>query len=172
LGLCDNEVLARYNIFMPISARYTHTNLIARDWRLLADFYQEVFGCTPVPPERDLQGAWLESATGISGAHLRGMHLRLPGHGEHGPTLEIFQYGEAWELIPEPDGGPPAADRPGLGHLAFAVEDVPAACQAVLAAGGGMLGEIVSVEVAGAGWITFAYTADPEDNLIELQRWS
>jgi hypothetical protein len=35
-----------------------------------------------------------------------------------------------------------------------------------------MLGEIVSVEVAGAGWITFAYATDPEGNLIELQRWS
>ena len=35
---------------------------------------------------------WLDSATGINGAHLRGMHLRLPGYGEHGPTLEIFQY--------------------------------------------------------------------------------
>jgi predicted enzyme related to lactoylglutathione lyase len=155
---------------MPISARYTHTNLIAHDWRRLAAFYQEVFGCTPLPPERDLQGAWLESATGIPGAHLRGVHLRLPGYGEHGPTLEIFQYDE---ILGRGDhGSAPAANRAGLGHLAFAVEDVPAACQAVLAAGGGMLGEIVSVEVAGAGWITFAYATDPEGNLIELQRWS
>ncbi|MGD0005691.1 MAG: VOC family protein [Anaerolineaceae bacterium] len=153
-----------------MSARYTHTNLIAHDWRRLAAFYQEVFGCTPLPPERDLQGAWLESATGIPGAHLRGVHLRLPGHGEHGPTLEIFQYDEI--LCRGDHGSAPAANRAGLGHLAFAVDDVPAACQAVLAAGGGLLGEIVSVEVAGAGWITFAYATDPEGNLIELQRWS
>jgi predicted enzyme related to lactoylglutathione lyase len=98
------------------------------------------------------------------------VHLRLPGYGEHGPTLEIFQYDE---ILGRGDhGSAPAANRAGLGHLAFAVEDVPAACQAVLAAGGGMLGEIVSVEVAGAGWITFAYATDPEGNLIELQRWS
>ncbi len=152
---------------MSISAHYTHTNLIAHDWRRLAAFYQEVFGCTPVPPERDLHGAWLESATGIPAAHLRGVHLRLPGCGEHGPTLEIFQYENTLG-----HGDPPAANRAGLGHLAFAVEDVPAACQAVLAAGGGMLGEIVSVEVTGAGWIIFAYAADPEGNLIELQRWA
>src|SRR5678815_5648625 len=29
--------------------RYVHTNLIARDWRALARFYEDVFGCVPVP---------------------------------------------------------------------------------------------------------------------------
>ena len=29
-------------------ARYGHTNLVANDWRALAKFYQEVFGCVPV----------------------------------------------------------------------------------------------------------------------------
>jgi predicted enzyme related to lactoylglutathione lyase len=150
---------------MSIPSHYSHTNLVARDWRRLADFYQAVFGCTPVPPERNLQGAWLEAATSIPGAHLRGVHLRLPGHGEHGPTLEIFQYDTVL------DGGLPAANRAGLGHLAFAVEDVEAACQAVLSAGGGMLGDVVSVEIPGAGIIIFAYATDPEGNLIELQHW-
>jgi catechol 2,3-dioxygenase-like lactoylglutathione lyase family enzyme len=152
---------------MPIPARFTHINLIARDWQRLAAFYQDVFGCTPVPPQRDLQGAWLEAATGIPGAHLRGVHLRLPGHGQHGPTLEIFQYDTLLDRC-----GAPAANRPGLGHLAFAVEDVKAACQAVLSAGGSMLGEIVTVEIPGAGEIIFAYAADPEGNLLELQRWN
>jgi hypothetical protein len=41
---------------MTIKAKYVHTNLIAEDWRALAGFYQEVFGCIPVPPERDFQG--------------------------------------------------------------------------------------------------------------------
>jgi predicted enzyme related to lactoylglutathione lyase len=35
--------------------RYVHTNLIARDWRKLAAFYQLVFGCLPVPPEMEKQ---------------------------------------------------------------------------------------------------------------------
>jgi predicted enzyme related to lactoylglutathione lyase len=30
-------------------ARYVHTNLIARDWRALAGFYQRVFGCSFCP---------------------------------------------------------------------------------------------------------------------------
>ena len=68
--------------------KYTHTNLVARDWRRLADFYIKVFGCTPVPPERDLSGDWLDKATSLQDAHIRGVHLRLPGHGDAGPTLE------------------------------------------------------------------------------------
>ncbi len=66
---------------MGIVARYVHTNLIAEDWRLLAGFYQKVFGCVPVPPERDFRGEKLEAGTGVRGAHLRGAHLRLPGRG-------------------------------------------------------------------------------------------
>ena len=150
---------------MTIGARYVHTNLVARDWRRLTQFYEQVFGCTPVPPERDLAEQWLADATGVPGAHIRGMHLRLPGYGENGPTLEVFQY------EPQAERPQTAANRPGFGHIAFAVDDVEAACEAVLAAGGGALGEVVSVEVAGAGGITFAYLTDPEGNVIEVQRW-
>lgn len=150
---------------MAIDARYVHTNLVARDWKRLARFYEQVFGCTPVPPERDLSGQWLDEATSLSDAHIRGIHLRLPGYGDGGPTLEVFQY--AQEMGPST----PAANRPGFDHIAFAVDDVEVARQAVLAAGGGELGKVVSVEVAGAGAITFAYLTDPEGNIIEVQRW-
>jgi predicted enzyme related to lactoylglutathione lyase len=150
---------------MTISARFVHTNLVAKDWHRLARFYEQVFGCTPVPPERNLSGQWLDEATGIPRAHIQGVHLRLPGYGDGGPTLEVFQYDSEEE---EPS---PAANRPGFGHIAFAVDDVEATRQAVLATGGGELGKVVSVEVTGAGTITFAYLTDPEGNIIEVQRW-
>jgi predicted enzyme related to lactoylglutathione lyase len=146
-------------------AKYAHTNLVARDWKRLANFYSQVFGCTVVPPERDLQGQWLDEATGIPNAHIRGAHLRLPGHGKNGPTLEIFQYNSELE---KPNT---AVNRPGLGHLAFAVGDVSAARDQVIGAGGCDVGKIVSVEIHGAGNIQFAYVADPEGNVIELQQW-
>jgi predicted enzyme related to lactoylglutathione lyase len=151
---------------MPIAAKYVHTNLVAEDWRRLAAFYQEVFGCIPVPPERDLQGPETEAGTGVPGAHLRGMHLRLPGYDEGGPTLEVFSYS------PQETRLPGAVNRPGLGHLALRVEDVPAAREAVLAAGGGTVGEVVSLTIAGSGTVTWCYLADPEGNFIELQSWS
>ena len=71
----------------------------------------------------------LERGTGIPGAHLRGAHLRLPGHGAEGPTLEIFNFNVLEE---RPDV---AVNRPGFGHIAFIVDDVAAARKTVLAAG-------------------------------------
>ena len=150
---------------MSLNAKYVHTNLVARDWRALADFYVRVFGCVPVPPERDYRGAQLDAGTGLSGAHLTGMHLRLPGWGENGPTLEVFHYDE---LLP---GQPTAVNRPGYGHLAFSVEDVPAALQAVLDAGGGQVGEIVRLTTATGAQVTWCYATDPEGNVLELQTW-
>ncbi len=147
-------------------AKYVHTNLIAQDWRSLADFYQQVFGCVPVPPERDFQGKKLEAGTGLPGAHLRGIHLRLPGYGDSGPTLEIFNYNilEARAKT--------AVNRPGLGHIAFSVDDVAAARQAVLQAGGRAIGEIVTLQVAAGAQVTWCYVTDPEGNVVELQSWS
>jgi predicted enzyme related to lactoylglutathione lyase len=145
--------------------RYTHTNVVARDWRRLAAFYQEVFGCVPLPPERHLTAPWVAAITGVAGAEIHGQHLRLPGYGEAGPTLEIFQYNL-------PAAGPaPCVNRPGLAHLAFAVDDVAAARAAVLAAGGGAVGEVATTEIPQAGRIMLAYVTDPEGNVIELQRW-
>lgn len=150
---------------MVLQARYVHTNLIAEDWRLLAGFYQRVFGCVPVPPERDLQGEKLEAGTGLPGAHLRGMHLRLPGYGSEGPTLEIFGY----DLLAE--GGSKVVNRPGFAHIAFQVEDVSAARQEVLTAGGKPVGEVVTVQIADGRRVTWCYVTDPEGNVIELQAW-
>src|SRR6267378_516600 len=79
---------------MPIPAKYVHTNLIARDCRGLVRFYSEVFGCEPKPSDRDMSGAWLDQLTSLQNAHLSGVHLRLPGYGDDGPTLEIFSYNE------------------------------------------------------------------------------
>ncbi len=149
----------------PFHAHYCHTNLVATDWRRLAAFYTQVFGCVPVPPERDLSGTWLEEAVALPGVHIRGMHLRLPGYGDSGPTLEIFQYS------PDLSHAAPAANRPGFGHIAFAVDDVAAAREAVLAAGGADLGKVIHREIPGAGQITFVYMTDPEGNILELQKW-
>jgi glyoxylase I family protein len=146
--------------------RYAHTNLVARDWRRLAGFYIEVFGCEPVPPERDAQGPWLDRATGLREAHLRGMHLRLPGHGPDGPTLEIFSYSESVSQAE------PTANRLGFGHIAFQVDDVAATLDKLLAAGGERLGEIADTHIEGAGRLRVVYARDPEGNVLELQAWS
>jgi predicted enzyme related to lactoylglutathione lyase len=151
---------------MTISTRYVHTNLIAADWQALARFYEKVFGCVRLLPERDLAGPAMDAGTGLPAAHLRGVHLRLPGCGEAGPTLEIFTYDSLSERPPT------AVNRPGFGHLAFSVADVAAARAAVLAAGGRPVGEVVTVDVAGGGRVTWCYVTDPEGNVLELQSWA
>ncbi len=145
--------------------RYVHTNLVARDWRGLANFYMDVFGCAPVGSERDLHGAWLDAATGLSNARAQGIHLRLPGHGDVGPTLEIFQY--------EPAGVRSHAqpNALGYGHLAFAVDDVEETARRVLDAGGSAVGALTETTLEGSGRIVFQYVADPEGNIVEIQRW-
>lgn len=148
-----------------MAVRYGHTNLIARDWRSLAAFYVDLFGCTLLAPERDFSGAPLERLTSLPGAHLMGAHLRLPGHAETGPTLEIFTYTEFAESLPA------AVNRPGFGHIAFEVDDVAAAQAAVLARGGSAVGEIVTLTQSTGAQVVLCYVADPEGNIIELQRW-
>jgi glyoxylase I family protein len=145
---------------------FGHVNIVARNWRRLSRFYQSVFGCVPVPPRRDLSGPWLAAGTGVEGAALEGEHLRLPGHGPQGPTLEIYSYSS---LLGRPAA---AANRLGLGHLAFQVAEVGEALGRVVAEGGRGLGTVSSAEVPGKGWLTFVYACDPEENIIELQSWS
>lgn len=151
---------------MPIQAKYVHTNLIARDWKRLVRFYCEVFGCEPMGPERDMSGAWLDSLISLQNAHLTGVHLQLPGHGDDGPTLEIFSYEQLIEC------NLPAANQCGFAHIAFAVEDVDQALQAVIGAGGGAVGNIATTEVNGIGSLRVVYARDPEGNIVELQKWT
>ncbi len=145
---------------------FGHVNIVASDWKRLSRFYQAVFGCVPVPPRRRLSGDWLEAGTGIAGAALEGEHLRLPGLGAEGPTLEIYSY---VGMLDKPEV---AANRLGLGHLAFRVPDVADALDRIRSEGGRALGTISSTTVPGKGRLTFVYACDPEDNVIEVQAWS
>ena len=147
------------------NARYVHTNIISGDWERLARFYETVFGCTRVLPERDMSGAWIEKGTGVEGAHVRGAHLRMPGYGADGPTLEIFQYNIGTAGAAKP------VNETGIAHIAFLVEDVEAALAEVLSHGGSRLADVVRREIAGVGLLTFVYARDPDGNILELQSW-
>ena len=145
--------------------RYAHTNLVANDWRRLADFYVQVFACVPVSTERDNKGPAFEALTGLVGGSVKGRHLLLPGHGERGPTLEIFQFD------PLEPSAHPAINRPGFTHLAFEVPDVEAKRREIIEWGGRDYGEAVTLDIPGAGQLSLIYMCDPEGNILELQRW-
>ena len=60
----------------------------------------------------------------------------------------------------------------GFRHIAFSVDDVKATRQAILEAGGRIIGEIVTLQVATGAKVTWCCVTDLEDNVIELQSWS
>lgn len=153
-----------------MTVKFTHVNIVARDYQKLVTFYETVFGCEPQFPERDYSGAWLDALTNLQGAHLQGMHLRLPGHTD-GPTLEIFQYRQGAEEAAAAEGLPPAINRPGLAHIAFQVNDVQHYLDKLLQHGGAKVGQTIEKEIQGVGRLTAVYARDPEGNIIEIQGW-
>jgi predicted enzyme related to lactoylglutathione lyase len=143
--------------------RFGHVNIVARDWRRLVAFYVDVFACDVLQPERNLSGPTIDAGLGVTGASLQGVHLRLPGYGDSGPTLEIYKYQPLIDL-------PANVRRSGFGHIAFQVDDIAAVRQQVVAAGGSIVGEIVTTQ-AGTRRESWCYVTDPEGNGVELQTW-
>lgn len=146
--------------------KYVHTNILAKDWEKLAQFYIDVFDCEPVFPERDLQGDWIDSMTNISDVRIKGIHLKLPGY-ENGPTLEIFSYNRPIEKKK-----PIHINELGFTHIAFLVENVQKIVDKVIAYGGSFYGEIVKTKIEHVGTLTAVYMRDPELNIVEIQNWS
>ncbi len=145
--------------------RFAHTNIVSTNWKKLADFYVKTFNCSIVPPVRNQSGEWLDKGTGLKNAKLEGAHLLLPGYGENGPTLEIYQY----EHIEDQEYILP--NKRGFGHIAFEVDNVTIVLDNLVLNGGEVFGKITKRKVEGVGEITFVYVRDPEGNLIELQCW-
>jgi|SRR5690625_1042307 len=148
-----------------MSIKYAHTNIVAKDWRKLADFYINVFNCKPVLPERDLSGKWLDKVTDIENVRIKGIHLTLPGY-DTGPTLEIFQYD------PEnPVRHPANISSQGFGHIAFEVDNVAEVLNKVIEHGGKQYGSLEERKYDSIGVLTVVYAEDPEGNIIEIQNW-
>lgn len=146
--------------------RYAHTNIAAQDWEKVAQFYINVFNCTPKPPKRDLKGEWLDKAIGLKNARQFGIHLNLPGYeNTTAPTLEIFSYDEMVKTTPL------MANSKDFTHIAFEVENVYEILEKVIANGGSKLGEIIKNKIEGVGVINFTYCRDCEENIIEIQSW-
>jgi len=142
--------------------RYDHINIGVHDVERMADFYERVFNCTRLSEGARMSGALMARGMGLQDAEINAVWLRLPGHGEEGPFLELFEYSHALER-PEP-----FANRQGYNHIGFEVHDVEAAVDSVVAAGGVRLGEIVDFESPTDGVITFVFVRDPEENIVQL----
>ncbi|BDS09508.1 VOC family protein [Aureispira anguillae] len=145
--------------------KYVHTNIISKDWKTLASFYIQVFDCKLLLPQRNLSGNWLSQGTAVVNAQIKGAHLRLPGYGKDGPTLEIFEYHKMEEQPVQ------LSNRKGFGHLAFEVDNIQKVLDKALDFGGQIYGQIGTHPIEGLGMLSFVYLKDPEGNIIELQNW-
>ena len=145
--------------------RYAHVNIIAEDWKRLCDFYEQVFDCVPVSSERDHHGPHIDTLTSEPGLRIRGQHMRVPGHGNDGPTIEIFTASKNAEDSPK------RLTRSGFAHLAFEVDDVDSRRSQIKELGGDDYGDLVTIDIPGAGKLTLLYMTDPEGNIVELQKW-
>mgnify|MGYP001270349439 CR=1 FL=1 len=150
---------------MSVKIKYVHTNIVAKNWKKLADFYIKIFGCSIVPPIRNYKGKDLDSAVNIKDAALNGVHLRLPGYNKSGPTLEIFSYTPALKKQNR------KVNTPGITHIAFEVSDVNKLYKKVIANGGKKVGKILTLKRSDGKKVTWCYVKDPEGNMIELQKW-
>ena len=148
-----------------MKTKFSHVNIISRNWKELADFYIRVFDCKPKPPERDLTGEWVDKLTDLLNAQIKGMHLLLPGYDTDGPTLEVFEYNRNISSTEK------KINLEGFGHIAFAVEDVELTLNLLLENGGSVVGELIDAEINGVGKISVVYAKDPEGNIIEIQKW-
>lgn len=146
--------------------RFAHTSIAAKNWKMLSEFYIDVFDCKIKPPARKLSGSWLDHGTGLKDARLEGVHLLLPGHGEKGPTLEIFSYKEMHER------NPIMANYIGLTHIAFEVYDVEQTLNEAIKNDGQSLGNVTEKTIDGVGELKFVYFRDPEGNIVEIQSWN
>ncbi len=148
-----------------MNIRFAHINIVAKEWKKLADFYINVFSCKPKPPERYLSGEWLDKLTGLKSAKINGIHLSLPGYDKDSLTIEIFEYDKnkknCGKLI----------NMEGFAHIAFAVEDVEACLKLLMEKGGSTVGKVVKTKINGVGQIHVVYARDPEGNIIEIQKW-
>ncbi len=94
-----------------------------------------------------------------------GVHLLVPGHGENGPTPEIFTYADTHK------SNQIMVNHTGFTHIAFEVEDVSRTPGNALQNRAALLGKITKKEIPGAGLLTFVYFRDPEGNIAEIQSW-
>ncbi len=134
-----------------------HTGFSVIDLDRSIEFYA-MLGCE-VLWQRDIEDEYFRRIVGLPDTIVRAAHLRIPGS-DH--VIELFQYGpqtEPTNLVP---------NQPGHSHVAFLVDDLPAAYEELLAKGVRFTSEPVMI-TAGANTGGYGvYMLDPNGITLEL----
>ena len=139
--------------------RIDHLNIVVSDLTHAIAFFRLLGFCDGLGAELD--PAFLERLTGIAGAKGRFITQRHPGSNV---TIELLHF--------DNDAGTDPllsrADRIGLRHLAFAVEDIEATVGSLRAAGVEFLSPIQTWEKTGKRLV---YLHGPDGILLELAEY-
>jgi catechol 2,3-dioxygenase-like lactoylglutathione lyase family enzyme len=139
-----------------------HLNIVCADLEITAAFYERLFGLRR-GFSAVLQGEWIESVTGLPGAHAQCLFLEAP---EGGARIELIQY-----LSPTgaAHGDNSRPNTRGLRHVAFEVEDMGALLQRLEQLGVQPISPPVEVpfKVANLGRKHLLYFTDPDGTLVE-----
>ncbi len=142
-------------------SKLLHVNLNAKDWKKLVVFYETVFGCVQLPPQKKIAGDYAEELTGLAGADIEGMTLAFPDD-KDGVQLEIFQYNM------QDNTASGSINMTGIGHIAIDVDDIEETTKKILEAGGSFVGKQVRRTYKDKPDLFIHYVKDCEGNIIEL----
>lgn len=146
---------------MPDVMRLAHINLVARDVEALAAFYVNVMKCDVLRELKILSGENVSRGNGLSNSEIRSIWLKFPGLER--PFLELHEH-----VVPH-HRDQPKINEPGLGHLAFQIEDVCSTLTSIIDAGGAQVGQITDFGTPEVPYL-IAYARDPEGNVLELEQ--
>jgi predicted enzyme related to lactoylglutathione lyase len=133
-----------------------HTGIVVTDLPRAVSFYSELGF---IEFSRDIEsGEFIEQVTGMKDARLEWVKLKA----KDGYLLELLQY----HSHPGSSSLDVAlANQLGCSHLAYTVEDIDAACQQILRAGGSLVNPPA---ISANGKVKVAYCHDPEGVLMEI----
>ncbi|SFU06034.1 Catechol 2,3-dioxygenase [Pseudovibrio denitrificans] len=141
--------------------KLTHINLVARDAKALAAFYEAVFQCKQMRPAKVLSGEKVSKGNGLPNSEILSIWLTFPDCGT--PFLELHQHAAT------EDRGVAPVNATGFGHLAFQTPDLHALIAKVLSAGGSKQGEVTNFGTSERPHL-ICYMRDPQGNILELEQ--
>ncbi|HEY3867245.1 MAG TPA: VOC family protein [Actinocrinis sp.] len=136
--------------------RFVHVGVVVEDLERVTAFFADLgFECGE--PMR-FEGAWIDRIIGLEGVELDMVFVGAPdGSGQ----LELTRFRR-----PADPAGPQSApaNRPGLRHIAYEVDDIDGVVKRLRDGGYDTVGEIVDYE----GVFRLCYVAGPEGLIVEL----
>lgn len=136
--------------------RFVHTGVVVDDLDAAVGFFTLLGLDCSGPFTAD--GDWVGRIIGVPEARVEGVMVRTPDGTD---ALELVRF----HAPPaEPDPQPAPANRRGIRHIAFAVDDIRTTVAQLRSAGWDTIGEIVDYE----GLFLLCYVRGPEGLIVEL----